>query len=147
MPYQAVKGIKPYLCSGIGAGDPIGGTIPKAPRDVNLAPDFSAWTLSGGVTYDAASKEIRLNSSNGSAASPLIRVDASTSAKFGFESYATQPSPTATPDTQVYLSSQYFGADGNSTMNSRQRQRPGIATHRLENIYLDNSDRTKCCLR
>lgn len=110
--YLAGKGIQNHLCSGAGVGSTVGGSLPTPPHGVNLVSDFSNWTLSGGVTYDAGTKEIRLGNTTGTATSPLVRVDGAATCRFQLESYATQPSPTATPQTQVYSGSKYYGSDG-----------------------------------
>lgn len=114
MSYSSVHGAKNFLCDGAGSGSTVGGVVPQTPRNVNLAPPFSEWTLTGGVSYHAETKELRLSSSSGNARSPLIKVDSPSSCRFQLESYSTQPNarPADSGKTRVHAGSQYFGADG-----------------------------------
>ena len=107
---------RPYLCNGALIGSPVGGSVPSVPVNTNLVSDFSTWTLSGGVTYNSSTGEISLNSSSGSARSPLVRIDGAAVCRFELEANATQPAPSYTPHTQVYASSTYYGDDGVSTV-------------------------------
>lgn len=108
---SATNTTRPYLCSGIPKGTAVGGTVPTAPRNVNIVADFSGWTLTGGVSYSQTTGELTFSSA-GNATSPLIRVDSPTSAKITIESYATTSSPTFTPLSGVHMGSLYFAADG-----------------------------------
>lgn len=111
--------IRPYLCSGHAIGSPVGGSVPTAPKNTNLAGDISTWSTSSGVTYDSGSKELRLSETTaGAAQSALVRIDGAATARFSVESFATKPSPTGTPNTQVYLGSAYFDAAGNPVNNT-----------------------------
>lgn len=112
MSYSSVYGAKDFLCDGAGSGSTVGGVVPQTPRNVNLAPPFSEWTLTGGVSYHAETKELRLSSSTGSARSPLVRVDSPTYCRLQLESYSTQPRSGQTSKSGVHAGSQYIGADG-----------------------------------
>lgn len=103
--------IRPYLCSGATTGTAVGGTAPTAPRGVNLAADVSTWPMTGGVSYNNSTNEL-VFAGAGTAASPLIRVDAPTSVALKVESIATTASPNQTPNSGVYFSSYYYAADG-----------------------------------
>lgn len=104
--------IRDYLCTGSTIGSTVGGSIPTAPRGINLSPDLSSWTVTGGgVSYNTSTKEIIFNGS-GSITSPLIRVDEPTAANLQVESYTTASSPTFTPDSGVYFNAFYYAADG-----------------------------------
>lgn len=103
---------QPYLCSGALIGTPVGGPVPNVPVNTNLVSDFSTWSLTGGVTYNSSTNEIHLNSTSGSARSPIVRVDGAAVCRFELEANATQPAPSYTPNTQVYASSHYYGDDG-----------------------------------
>jgi prepilin-type N-terminal cleavage/methylation domain-containing protein len=101
-----------FLCPGVTIGSTVGGSIPTAPRGINLSPDLSSWSITGtGVSYSATTKEITFNGS-GSITSPLIRVDEPTAANLQVESYTTTSSPTFTPDSGVYFNAFYYAADG-----------------------------------
>lgn len=61
------------LCSVTSGSAPvIGGTIPDAPLNKDMAPPLSTWTLANGATYSAATG-ITLGAS-GTATSPMIRI-------------------------------------------------------------------------
>lgn len=100
-----------YLCAGAPIGSAVGGTVPTAPRGVNLVADVSTWTMTGGVSYNSSTNEL-VFAGAGDATSPLIRIDAPTSAALKVESYATTASPSQTPNSGVYFSSFYYGSDG-----------------------------------
>lgn len=108
---SATKSTRPYLCPGATTGSAVGGTAPTAPRGVNLVADISTWATTGGVTYNSSTSEL-VFSGAGNATSPLIRVDAPTSAALKVESFATTASPSQTPNSGVYFSSYYYGSDG-----------------------------------
>lgn len=111
--------IRSHLCSGYLIGSPVGGSVPTAPQNTNLAGDFSTWSTSGGVSYNSASGELRLDeNASGISYSPMIRIDGAARAKLSVDSFATQPSPTASPNTQVYFGSKYYDASGNPVENS-----------------------------
>lgn len=103
--------IRDYTCPGATIGSTVGGSVPTAPRGVNLAPDLSSWTITGGIAYNSSTKELTF-SGIGDAMSPLIRVDAPATAALKVESFATTSAPTHTPDSGVYFSSYYYAADG-----------------------------------
>lgn len=103
--------VRDYTCPGATIGSTVGGSVPTAPRGVNLAPDLSSWTITGGIAYNSSTKELTF-SGVGEVMSPLIRVDAPTNAALKVESYATTSAPTHTPDSGVYFSSYYYATDG-----------------------------------
>lgn len=109
---SSTDGIKEYLCPGATIGSAIGGTVPTAPLGTNLVPGFSAWTPSRGMSYDAANDEMVCdNTSNGSATSPLIRVDGASAGSFDYDGMATVATAT-NAYSGVYSSSSYFAANG-----------------------------------
>ncbi len=110
--YSLQGGLREYLCGGALIGSPVGGSLPEVPIGQNLVSDFSTWTLSGGVSYNASEKKIVFNGTTGYARSPLIRLNGAPRAKLTVEAYATQPSPNRTPDGGVYFTSEYLKADG-----------------------------------
>lgn len=119
--YSSKDGVaKPYLCPGMVIGSPVGGSIPNPPTNTNLvAPDFSTWTLSGGVTYNATTKELTFSGTGGTATSPLIRMaGVSANAYISYELYSTTAAPSFTPQAGAYSGSAYFGADGVTPVNN-----------------------------
>lgn len=104
--------IKDYLCPGATVGSAIGGTVPTAPRGVNLATDFSTWTTSGGMSYNAGTGElVCTNLTAGSAASPIYRTDGAASGTYRYDAYATVASSTRTYSGS-YASTSYYAANG-----------------------------------
>jgi type IV pilus assembly protein PilA len=103
--------IRSYLCDGAGIGSPIGGSVPTAPRGVNLDPGFSAWTLTGGATFDGTTLTL---GASGVATSPLIRVDSPSGIAVGADYYATTASPSSSyaPQGSYHTGISYYGADG-----------------------------------
>ncbi|MGB4420211.1 MAG: prepilin-type N-terminal cleavage/methylation domain-containing protein [Candidatus Saccharimonadales bacterium] len=73
--------------------------------------DFSAWSIEGGISYDAFTDQISLTGS-GKAYSPLVRVDNTSTATLTVESYATVASPYFSPQSGVHFDSSYYEADG-----------------------------------
>ncbi|OYW83879.1 hypothetical protein B7Z17_04955, partial [Candidatus Saccharibacteria bacterium 32-49-10] len=112
MSIDVIGNPKSYLCSGALAGSPVGGSVPMVPSNTNLVSDFSRWEVAGGMSYNASTGQVCTGTTSGSAKSPLVRVDGSTSARLTLEAYATQPSPSQTPNSAGYYSSSYFQADG-----------------------------------
>ncbi|MNX65497.1 Type II secretion system protein G precursor [compost metagenome] len=110
---STANSIRPYLCSGATIGSAVGGSVPSTPRGVNLATDLSTWTTTGGISYNSTTKEISFSGS-GDMTSPLIRIDEPTSATLQVESYTTTSAPSHTPNSGVYFTSYYFGANGSS---------------------------------
>lgn len=106
--------IQPYLCPGVLTGTPVGGSLPTVPLSTNLiAPDFSSWTLTGGVTYDAVNKQLIFSGTTGSALSPLVRMGGQSSTTgLTFELYSSVAAPSFTPQAGCYSGSSYFAADG-----------------------------------
>ena len=101
-----------YPCPGATIGTPVGGSVPLAPRGVNLVADFSRWSTSGDITYNSGTGEMVCgNTSSGTAKSPLMRVDGQTTGTFSYQAMATLASPTR-PTSGSYVGSQYRGADG-----------------------------------
>lgn len=129
---------RPYLCNGALIGSSVGGSVPDVPTNTNLVSDFSTWTLSGGVTYNSATDEIYLNSSSGSARSPLVRVNGAAVCRFELEANATQPAPSYTPNTQVYAGSAYYGDDGvTQVYNMHNWQANGNAQNYLPGAWFN----------
>lgn len=112
--------IKPYLCPGALLGSPVGGSVPAPPLNTNLiAPDFSTWTLTGGVTYDASTKELTFSGTSGTAVSPLVRMaGVSVNAYISYELFSTTAAPNFTPQAGAYSSSAYYAADGTTPATS-----------------------------
>ena len=145
MSYHSGGGIKAYPCNGALIGSPVGGSVPGVQSNANLVADFSEWDLSGGVSYDNSSGELKLSSSGGAAISPLVRVDGAAYCRFRVEAYATQPSPMATPQTQVYAGSRYFGADGTTQVfNSADWKANGNAQNFDMNTWFNYNWNTPC---
>lgn len=115
MSWSSANGLQNGLCDGAVTGSPVGGTVPTAARNVNLMPDFSHWTLTGGATYNSGTGELSLNAS-GSAKSPLVRVDHPTTIKTGGDMYATVASASGslTPKAGYHVSISYFAIDGST---------------------------------
>ena len=86
---------------------------PPIERGVNIAPDFSLWTLSGGASYNVATGVLTLPST-GSAKSPTVRVDAPTGIAAGGDFYATMASPYVSfaPNGGYLLGTSYYAPDG-----------------------------------
>lgn len=142
MSYDSLtSSVRQFLCSGLVTGTPIGGTVPTAPRNVNLAGDFSNWTLSGGATYNKTTGEMVLGV-NGVAASPLIRVDKPVMMNLGGDFYATVASayPTITPNGGWHTNSAYYAADGvTPVMNSWNYTGNGCASAITLNTWSINN--------
>lgn len=106
--------VRNYLCGGVTVGSAVGGTVPTAPQNSNLALDFSQWTTSGGMTYNSSTKEmVCTNGVAGNATSPLMRVDQPSTGSFKYEAYATVATPTR-PNSGSYVGSKYYAADGST---------------------------------
>jgi len=87
---------------------------PPIERGINIAPDFSLWTLAGGASYNAGTGVLTMPTT-GTATSPAVRVDKPTGfAGVGADFYATTASPYASyaPNGGYYLGIKYFGSDG-----------------------------------
>jgi prepilin-type N-terminal cleavage/methylation domain-containing protein len=113
MSYQSPEGIRNYLCSGVTIGSPIGGSVPTAPKNINLVSDFANWQVSGSVSYNSSANELQLNpTGTGEAISPIVRIDGATSARLVVDSYATLSSPTGNPTSDVLFGAYYYQADG-----------------------------------
>lgn len=108
------------LCPGITIGSAIGGTVPLAPRGVNLAPSLSQWTLGSGATYNASTGILTLGAT-GAATSPLVRLDTPTGISTGADFYATTASPYVAiqPNGAMHNGISYYASDGTTAvMNS-----------------------------
>lgn len=116
--YSTGTGLGDGLCYGALIGSPVGGSVPAVVRNTNLVPDFSQWTTSGGITYNAGSNELVFGSTSGQAESPLIRVDRAGSARFTLDTYVTQSSPHFTPRGGLHLGSNYFNSNLVATQNT-----------------------------
>jgi len=118
--WDSVAGLQVGLCNGATIGSPIGGTVPLAAHGINLVPDFSRWALSSGATYNSSTRELSLGA-NGSAISPLIRVDRPALINVGGDFYATTASPNAgiAPKGGYQTGTNYYASDGvTPVMNS-----------------------------
>lgn len=114
MSWDSVRGgLQSGLCSGATIGSPTGGTVPTAPRGINLMADFSRWSLSGGAVYNNTTKELTLGPA-GVAQSPIIRIDSPVTIKIGGDFYATNASPYVNfaPQAGYLTGIAYFGSDG-----------------------------------
>lgn len=88
-------------------------TTNLSPKD-NLAANFiPTWTLTGTASYNTATGELTLGA-NGSARSPVVRVDRPRGMQAGGDVYATASSAHAslTPDAGYHMSIWYYGEDG-----------------------------------
>lgn len=110
---SSTRAIHDYLCGGVASGDPVGGTVPKAPRNTDLVSDFSGWSLTGTTTVDSSGELIL--GSNGTAVSPPIRVDAPRTVYVGGDMYATQQSPKVEQRGEYHIKLAYLGSDGSSS--------------------------------
>ena len=110
--------IRPYLCSGVLQGSPVGGVVPDVPTGVNLVSDFSNWTLSGGATYDSTTGEITLQGVSGSATSPWIRLNGAAQFSCAYEIYSSAAAPNFAPQAGNYTGVTYFAADGTTTVTN-----------------------------
>jgi len=106
--------VKDSLCPAPTTGTPIGGSIPPIPAGTNLVAGFASWTLSGGITYNSSSGQLCASSTAGNAISPLVRVEGSLTSRLIVDVYATQPSPSFTPQSGALYHSDYYGFDGTS---------------------------------
>jgi len=108
-----VAAVQQSLCSGLTIGNPIGGTVPTAPRNVNLVPGFSNWTLTGGATFNQTTGELILGA-GGLATSPMVRVDKPNMIYVGGDLYATIASVNSSlaPNGGWHTGISYFAADG-----------------------------------
>lgn len=112
--WDSKKGLQnDTLCSGAAIGGASGGDVPLAARGTNLMPGFSQWTLSGSAAYNSSTGELTLGA-NGSAKSPLVRVDHPATLKAGGDMYATIQSANASvaPQGGYHVSILYYDTDG-----------------------------------
>lgn len=111
--------IQERYCNGVANGSPIGGTVPKAPRGVNIAGYFDNWTLTGTAKVDPSSGVLTMGTS-GQAASPPIRVDAPRAIYTGGDLYALQQSVSTAlqPNGGYHISITYHGADGSTSVQN-----------------------------
>lgn len=107
------------LCSGATVGTSAGGTIPIAKRGINIVPDFSHWTLTGTATYNPTSGELTLGT-NGTAKSPLIRIDSPAQNRPGADFYASVASAYSSfaPQGGYHIGTQYFASDGTTAVQN-----------------------------
>lgn len=107
------------LCAGLVIGSPIGGTVPIAPRGVNLMADFSNWTFSGGATYNSTTQELTLGAGAGATVvSPLVRLDKPNHIAVGGDFYATVASANAgcIPNGCYHMNISYFAVNGTTAV-------------------------------
>jgi prepilin-type N-terminal cleavage/methylation domain-containing protein len=111
--------INNYLCNDPSNGSVSGGTIPSAPKGVNVAPSFSSWTLSGGATYNSSTGELTLGA-NGQAVSPKMKVNGVAGMNLNGQFFATTQSPYASfqPNGGWLSGASYFAADGTTPSNN-----------------------------
>jgi len=104
---------KDKLCDGAAIGATAGGSVPTAARNTNLVPGFSQWTLTGTAAYNSSTGELTLGA-NGSARSPLIRIDSPVRNIPGGEMFATVASANGihAPQGAYHISTYYYGSDG-----------------------------------
>ena len=118
MSYHSRAGVKLYLCDGATIGSAVGGTVPNAPTNTNLVADFSAWTMSGAMTYSSSTGEITCGAGTGSAMSPLVRVDGAVNTRIEYEFYPIAASPNFSPNGGVLTNSSYFASNGTTPAQS-----------------------------
>lgn len=84
-----------------------------APGSGSCAYVMSAWSAPGpGVTYSSSVGQFELSTvSSGIARSPFIPNEGKSFMKISYEGFATQPSPNGSPDSLVYVGSDYYAAD------------------------------------
>jgi len=138
MSWSSIKGtLVEGLCPGVTIGSAVGGIVPVTPRNVNVAPDFSQWTLSGGATYSSATGEITLGA-GGSIRSPLIRLDSPSTISIDAAYYAATQSPYATfqPNAGHQSGVAYFASDGTTAvMNNSNYTSNGCARPFPVNVW------------
>jgi prepilin-type N-terminal cleavage/methylation domain-containing protein len=105
--------VREYLCSGGSTGVVAGGTIPDSPTGVNIAPSFDDWTLTGTASYNSSTGELTMGT-NGTATSPLVRVNGSASVALNAKYYATVQSAQTSlqPYGGWHSHGGYYAADG-----------------------------------
>jgi len=111
---------KDRLCDGAAIRSAVGGSVPTAARNTNIAPGFSGWTLTGTAAYNSSTGELILGA-NGSARSPLIRVDGPLGRILaGGDMYATVASASASlaPQGGHHISISYFDSDGTTPVQN-----------------------------
>jgi hypothetical protein len=108
-------------------------TNPTISADVNsnISFPFSTWTLSGGA-YVNASNQLVLPNNGAIAISPYLPVNG-TYWVFSGSGYAVNPSPNATPDGGIMISSIYFNASYQNSYSSNGYQSNGYSPHLLLN--------------
>lgn len=113
------NGVDDGLCPGVTIGSAIGGTPPLAPRSVNLAPDFSQWTLANGATYNSSTGILTLGAS-GTAASPVVRLDNPAQVLTGADFYATIASTNVSlqPNGGQHQGISYYASDGSTPVTN-----------------------------
>jgi len=141
MSWDSTKsGLQVGLCNSATIGSSIGGAVSTAARGVNLMPDFTRWTLSGGAVYNSSTKELTLGV-NGQATSPLIRIDKPVSMLIGGDFYAsiTSSYSTLTPDGGWHNGSMYFANDGvTAVLNTEGTNSNGCAQKVTLNTWNTN---------
>jgi Tfp pilus assembly protein PilE len=102
-----------FMCAGVTIGSVIGGTIPATPKDVDIAPSFDTWTLTGTTTYNSTTGELTMGT-NGTATSPKVRVNGVAGMNINGQFYATAQSANAglIPNGGWHSGSLYYRADG-----------------------------------
>ena len=101
------------LCPWPASGNTIGGTVPAAPTNVNIALGFDEWTVSGTTAYNSSTKHVAMGT-NGTITSPMTRVNGASSIAINAQFYATAQSAQASlqPNGGWHINIAYFGSDG-----------------------------------
>jgi hypothetical protein len=108
---------------------------------VNAAPPFSAWSLSGGATYNSGTGEVTLPTSSAVVSSPIIRVNATGVMYAGADFLATGSAVNWTPLGGFYVQTNYFALDGvTQVSNSLGQTANGCAKSLTLNTYVTNTD-------
>lgn len=124
MSWRSDGGLRDGLCPAVPVGDTVGGTMPTAPRGVNLNQGGLAdWSKSSGtgISYDKAAKELVLtNGVSGTYLSPPIRVDGPRSVTLKLKARATIAAAYYAPEqvSGVYTGSLYYGSDGTTAVQN-----------------------------
>lgn len=114
---SARGGLQSSLCDGVTIGSAVGGTAPQVARSVNIAPEFSRWTLTSGATYNNGTGELTLTGS-GNVLSPPVRVDTPASIRTGGDFFANTASVNLTPQGGYHTDIFYYGSDGSTSVTN-----------------------------
>ncbi len=117
------KTVRSYLCPITGSVvATLGGSVPTAPRGVDLAPKLSAWLLNAGASYNTTDESLSVGSATQYtyASSGLIRVDQPTGITVNGLFYAAQQSTSGTyqPNAAWHMTIYYYAADGTTAVTN-----------------------------